>query len=291
MASAKDLRKRISSVKNTQQITRAMKMVSAAKLRRAQENILALRPYAQEVGSVISSLAKSTEGESVHPLLSPRDVSEHKSVLVILVTSDRGLCGAFNASVIKAAQRYIRTHAHKYKKFDMAFIGKKGYEFFKVRKPGKYYSNFFTGLKFSKANSFSEELIKLYLDGEYDEIKFIYNEFKSAISQKVNVETFLPIRAPESAAAGADSHFTIYEPPMVEILDKLLPKHFAVQAYRILLESLASEHGARMAAMENATKNAGEMIRKITLLYNKTRQAGITKELLEIVSGTEAQKA
>lgn len=290
MASAKDLRKRISTVKNTQQITKAMKMVSAAKLRRAQDNIFALRPYAHEVNGVIASLARAGGTDFTHPLLTPKEEEgEHTSVLVVIVTSDRGLCGAFNANVIKAAQRYVRTHAHKYKKFDLAFIGKKGYEYFKNRRPGKYYANFFQGLKFAKSQVLAQELIQAHLDGEYDEIKFIYNEFKSAISQKVNVETFLPIRAPEEAA-GTEMSLTIYEPGPVEILDKLLPRHFAVQAHRVLLESLASEHGARMAAMESATKNAGEMIKKITLLYNKTRQAGITKELLEIVSGTEAQK-
>ena len=183
----------------------------------------------------------------------------------------------------------IRTDAGKYRKFDFAFIGKKGYEFFKLRKPGKYYNGFFTGLNFSKSSGLSKEFIDLYLSGEYDEIKFIYNEFKSAISQKVNVETLLPIRTLAGAPA-AEAAITIYEPTATEILEALLPKHFAVQVHRMLLESLAGEHGARMAAMENATKNAGEMIRKITLLYNKTRQAGITKELLEIISGTEAAK-
>lgn len=290
MASAKDLRKRISSVKNTQQITKAMKMVSAAKLRRAQENIFALRPYAHEVNSVISTVAAASGTDFNHALLSPKSDDDIDRVLVIVVSSDRGLCGAFNGNVIKAAQRYMRTHGHKYKKMDFAYIGKKGYEFFKARKSGKYYSGLFTGLRFSRAQELSNELIELYLSGEYDEIKFIYNEFKSAISQKVNVETLLPIR-PQSTSGTAEAMLTIYEPNPVAILDKLLPKHFAVQVYRILLESLASEHGARMAAMENATKNAGEMIRKITLLYNKTRQAGITKELLEIISGTEAAKA
>ncbi len=288
MASAKDLRKRIQSVKNTQQITKAMKMVSAAKLRRAQENIVALRPYAHEVSAVTTGLAQAGS-EVTHPLLTPREVSELPSLLVVVVTSDRGLCGAFNGSVIKTAQRLLRTDAAKYKKFDLAFIGKKGYEFFKVRKPGKYYNGFFTGLNFAKSSGLSQEFIDLYLTGEYDEIKVIYNEFKSAISQKVNVETLLPIRAQESATT-TEAGITIYEPSAPEILEALLPKHFAVQVHRMLLESLAGEHGARMAAMENATKNAGEMIRKITLLYNKTRQAGITKELLEIISGTEAAK-
>jgi F-type H+-transporting ATPase subunit gamma len=288
MASAKDLRKRIGSVKNTQQITKAMKMVSAAKLRRAQDNIVALRPYAHEIASVIGALAKAGGSDFSHPLLEPR--VEQKKLLVIVVTSDRGLCGAFNSNVIKNAQRFLRASEGKYEKIDFAFIGKKGYEFFRSRKAGKYYQGFFVVLRFGRAKELAAELIKLYLDGEYDGIKFIYNEFKSAISQKVNVEDFLPVQAPEGSA-GAESAVTIYEPGAGEILDTLLPKHFAVQVYRVLLESLASEHGARMAAMENATKNAGEMIRKLTLVYNKTRQAGITKELLEIIGGTEAGKA
>ena len=291
MPSAKDLRKRITSVKNTQQITKAMKMVSAAKLRRAQENILALRPYAHEVNAVISGLARTSGGELTHPLLTPRNEEEAQNVLVIVVTSDRGLCGAFNGNVMKTAQRYLRTNDRKYKKLDFAFIGKKGYEFFKSRKTGKYYADFFVGLNFAKADKLGQELIELYLSGEYDEIRFIYNEFKSAISQKVNVETLLPIRPQTETPATPEVALTIFEPNANDILEKLLPKHFTVQVYRMLLESLAGEHGARMAAMENATKNAGEMIRKITLLYNKTRQAGITKELLEIISGTEAAKA
>lgn len=297
MANAKDLRKRITSVKNTQQITKAMKMVSAAKLRRAQENILALRPFAQELGKVLCTTAQNSEDLN-HPLLLSKSEDERNSILVVVVTSDRGLCGAFNANIIKTAQRYLRTHAHKYKKFDFAFIGKKGFEFFRNKKTGKYYTGFLNDVNYVKAKKLSEELIDLYISGQYDEIKFIYNEFKSAISQKVNVESFLPVQPSSSRSEemseeekiSSASMLTIYEPDLRTVLNHLLPKHFATQVYRIVLESLASEHGARMAAMENATKNAGEMIRKITLLYNKTRQAGITKELLEIVAGTEAQK-
>jgi F-type H+-transporting ATPase subunit gamma len=294
MANAKDLRKRISSVKNTQQITRAMKMVSAAKLRRAQEAVVSLRPYAAEISSIVNRLSTTEGEEQKHELLMPKTVEEVQKILVLVVTSDRGLCGAFNANVIKTAQRYARTHAHKYKKFDFAFIGKKGFEFFKNKRNGKYYSTLLNKVTFTKADELAKELIQLYLDGEYDEIKFVYNEFKSAIAQKTNVETFLPIKATDLETNTSEevktAPFTIFEPNRAEILNKVLPKHFSVQAYRVLLESLASEHGARMSAMENATKNAGEMIRKLTLIYNKTRQAGITKELLEITSGTEAQK-
>lgn len=298
MASSKDLRKRISSVKNTQAITRAMKMVSAAKLRRAQENIVRLRPYAFELGKVLMTLAKSNGAELSHPLLNPREVElgVQKAVLVVVISSDRGLCGAFNGNIIKSTARFLRESSKNYKKIDLAFIGKKGFEYFRNRKPGKYHQGFYDGLNFGKAKDLATELIQVYLNGEYDEIKIIYNEFKSALSQKVNVEAFLPVPSNPSIKGDGDvgtvstSKPTIFEPNANTILEQLLPRHFATQIYRALLESLASEHGARMAAMENATRNAGEMIRKLTLVYNKTRQAGITKELLEITAGSEAQK-
>ena len=290
MASAKDLRKRISSVKNTQQITKAMKMVSAAKLRRAQENIVSLRPYSREMSKVVGSLAQAVKasGEESHPLLEAK--SEIKSCLVFVVTSDRGLCGALNANVIKTAARFIKNEAPKYEKCDLAFIGKKGYEYFKNRKPGKYYQDFYAGFRMPKATQLAEELIALYLSGQYDHIRFIYSEFKSAISQSVMDESFLPVGTLGESST-TESEMTLYEPTVRDILDGILPKHFATQICRIVYDALASEHAARMSAMENASKNAGEMIKKITLLYNKTRQAAITKELLEITSGAEAQKA
>lgn len=294
MASAKDLRKRIGSVKNTQQITRAMKMVSAAKLRRAQEAIVSLRPYANEVSNVVNTLAKNASdsvgsGDRLNSPLLVIDETPATKVLVVIVSSDRGLCGAFNANVIKAAQRFLRSQSHKYQVVDFAFIGRKAYEFFKNKKTGRHYPGLLQAMTFAKAQQFSDELIERYLQGEYDEIKFIYNEFRSAISQKVTVEAFLPLRPLADAAPSAESKLTLYEPSPQEILERILPKHFATQVLRILFDSIASEHGARMSSMENATKNAGEMIRKLTLQYNKTRQAGITKELLEIVSGSEAQ--
>ena len=291
MASSKDLRKRISTVKNTQQITKAMKMVSAAKLRRAQDAIVSLRPYAREIQAIVSSIARSTE--AAHPLMDEARAESGDKVLVVVVTSDRGLCGAFNASVIKGAMRYMRTHGHNYKKFELGFVGRKGYEFFKTRTPnaGRYYQNFFSGLRFAKSQAMAEELIAQYTAGDFDQVFFVYNEFQSAISQKVAVERFLPVRIEGAGTETAgDQNPVAYEPSREEILDMLLPKHFATQIHRILLESLASEHGARMSAMENATKNAGEMMFALSLEYNKTRQGGITKELLEIVSGSEAQK-
>jgi F-type H+-transporting ATPase subunit gamma len=294
MASAKDLRKRISSVKNTQQITKAMKMVAASKLRRAQEAITSIRPYAGRMRSVVAGLMAGND-DAIHPLLDAARVERAEKVLLIVVTSDRGLCGGFNANVIRATQRYIRTNAHKYKKLDVGFIGKKGYDFLrgKVASQGRYYQNFFAGLKYSKSQVLAEELIAQYLAGEYDTIKFVYNEFKSAISQKVVIETYLPVRldSDEQRSSAEAELPVIYEPSSREILDKLLPRYFATQVHRILLESLASEHGARMSAMENATKNAGEMLHKLTLEYNKSRQAAITKELLEITAGAEAAQS
>ncbi len=290
MASAKDLRKRIGTVKNTQQITKAMKMVSAAKLRRAQENIMSLRPYAKELQKMILGLTQSL-GDVDHPLLNEKE--DVKSCLILLVSSDRGLCGGFNANIIKAAQRYQRTNGHKYKRMDFAYVGKKANDILKDKKPGKYWPNFFVKLDFKKSQGLAEELIELYKSGEYDEIKIVYNEFKSVISQKINVEQFLPVKeglSDESGQSASDSTSTIYEPNAKDILNQLLPKHFSIQIHRVLLESLASEYAARMTAMENATKNAGEMIKKLSLIYNKTRQAGITKELLEIVSGAESLK-
>jgi len=295
MASAKDIRKRITSVKNTQQITRAMKMVSAAKLRRAQESIFALRPYAHGINDIVLSLLKGLDPDYSHPLLLTREKTDKPNLLLVVVTSDRGLCGALNGSTIKTAQRLLNANSEKYAKTDVAFIGKKGYEFFKTKKTGiQYFQNVFQNLKIAKAKAIANELIQLFCSEQYDEISFIYNEFKSALSQKVCIEKFLPVSPldlPTTPENIQSLPITIYEPSASEILDQLLPQHFAVQVYRILRESLASEHAARMTAMENATRNAGEMIKKLTLVYNKTRQAGITKELLEITSGSEAQKA
>lgn len=282
-------------------------MVSAAKLRRAQDAIVNLRPYAKQITSVVQNIASREVSLEGFPLLTSAR-AQAESILVIVVTSDRGLCGGFNSNVIKATQRFLKANAGKYKRCDVGFIGKKGYEFFRQRPQpkGKYYQNFFLGINFSKSKVLAEELIETFLSGQYDEIKFIYNEFHSAIAQKVVVENLLPVKFekeeateaastnPKASDAGLETsepQDTIYEPTREEILTHLLPKYFTLQVHKVVLESLASEHGARMAAMENATKNAGEMMYQLNLEYNKTRQANITKELLEIISGSEAQKA
>ncbi len=293
MPNLKDIRSRIGSVKNTQQITRAMKMVSAAKLRRAQSNILNLRPYAQKLLGVISDIASTHRVD--HPLL----VGHNKinNVLIVVVTSDRGLCGGFNNNINRFALDYHQEHQGKYTKLDYIVIGKKAADFFRVRKieTKDVILNLAKEISFSMAAKVSERLLEAFTSGAYDSIVVIYNEFKSVISQKVVCEVMLPVDISKSTfeseqkTAGFAKDF-VFEPDPKEIIDELLHRHFAVQIYRCLSESVAGEHGARMAAMESATKNAGDMIKGLTLTYNKLRQASITKELIEITSGAETLK-
>ncbi len=296
MASLKDIRSKIESTKNTQQITRAMKMVSAAKLRRAQQNIVNLRPYANGLLSVIADIAETNRLE--HPLLSV--TLEPKKVLVVVLTSDRGLCGGFNTNACKAAERYYRANKPVLEKFDFIFVGRRAIDYFKRRKITaiENITSLEKVISYTLAANLANKLLELYRHGEYDEIKIIYNEFKSAISQVVVNEKLLPVDVSQARKAslemGAGAHFSkdmIFEPAPELIIDQLLNKHFATQVYRTMSESVASEHGARMTAMENATKNAGEMINLYTLMYNKLRQASITTELIEITSGAEALKS
>ncbi|MEK6580202.1 MAG: ATP synthase F1 subunit gamma [Bdellovibrionota bacterium] len=297
MASTKDLRKRISTTKNTQQTTKAMKMVSAAKLRRAQEAVLAQRPYARRIGSLIQKVAAQSDSPVQSPLLR-RDLTDgfKPKALLVLVTSDRGLCGPFNAAVIKAAQKWMMSHSAAYESVELGFIGRKAYDIFKNRnvKIGPYYKEAGGKVVFIKSRKVTDDLIEKYLSGQYDEIKFIYNEFKNAASQEIVTENYLPLEAADALTGRTEIDKMVKDyvvkPSVTQMLETLLAKHFSIQTYRIMLESQASEHGARMSAMENATKNAGEMIRKLTLQYNKQRQAGITKELLEIIAGSESQK-
>ncbi|MDR3607516.1 MAG: ATP synthase F1 subunit gamma [Oligoflexia bacterium] len=303
MASIKDLKKRIGSVKNTQQTTRAMKMVSAAKLRRAQDAIQSQRPYAQQIGELISLCLSLTDGKIESPLFRAQRSSESEvegekpRVLLVLVTSDRGLCGGFNANVIKNAQRWVAAHKSEYSRIDLAFVGRKGHDYFKTRVKdlGPYFSEAGGKATFAKAQQLSNSLEVLFLEDRYQEIKFVYNEFKNAVTQVVQVEDFLPLTGKDKSSgleAGAAVELPNYivKPDLETVLTSLIQKNFSVQAFRVLLDSQASEHGARMSSMENATKNAGEMIKKLTLQYNKQRQAGITKELLEIIAGSESQK-
>lgn len=296
MASIKDLKKRIGTVKNTQQTTKAMKMVSAAKLRRAQEAIVGQRPYAFKIRNLIRFLSEHPETAAVtSPLRRGAGVEKDsdKKVMVVLVTSDRGLCGGFNANILKAAQKWLAANEKKYAKVSLAFVGRRGHDFFKTKRDvGAYWPEIGAKVTFAKAKKLSDEIIAKFLAGEVDEVFFVYNEFKNAVTQEVVTEKFLPLEAPEGLSNSQKTELenTMVKPGAGVVYDSLLKKHFSTQTFRILLESQAGEHGARMSAMENATKNASEMIRKLTLQYNKQRQAGITKELLEIISGSESQK-
>jgi len=287
MATLREIHDRISSVKSTQQITKAMKMVAAAKLRRAQENILAFRSYSYEIRSLISHLvARSADVEGI-PLLKHRPVQK---VLTVVITSDRGLCGAFNSNIIRHAAQ--RVADYPYREVALYLAGRKGVEFFGKRDYTiqEQKVNFFNHLHFEDALEISRSLVSLYSSGEYDRIEFVYNEFKSAVQQDVVVEQFLPFTADEEMMKNPSKVDFLYEPAKEEILNKLIPMHLNVQVWRILLESNAAEQGARMTAMENATENASEMIHKLTIFYNRTRQAKITTEISEIVGGAEALK-
>ena len=287
-ASLRDIRKRIASVRSTQQITKAMKMVAAARFRRAQESILATRPYATKMLEVLSRLAARTSAKA-HPLLARR---ESRRVEVVVFTSDRGLCGAFNVNLIQKAERFMEEQKGKIEQIALSFVGRKGRDYFRRRKVliRREYVNFFGKVDYLFASRIGQELVQAYSEEGTDGIYLLYSEFRSAIQQRVILEKILPVTPSSPSEIGPAAVEYLYEPSESEILDKLLPMYVEVQVYRALLESLASEYGARMTAMENATNNAAEMIEKLTLVYNKARQASITKELIEIVSGAEALK-
>jgi len=286
MATLKSIKKRIVSVKNTRQITKAMKMVSAAKLRRAQENVVAARPYARKLGEVLERLAKSQDVDG-SPLMEKRLTGK---ALLIVVTSDRGLCGGFNANICKAAERFVKERGADFTELSMMTIGRKGNEFLRSRHTiRKNYANILGTLSYQTASLIGRELIEGYLAEEYDEVFLLYNAFKSVMTQDITLEQLLPV-VPAVSAEEEYAPEYIYEPSRAALLKELLPKHIEVQMFKSMLESVASEHGARMTAMDSASKNATEMIGKLTLLYNRARQAAITTELMEIISGSESIK-
>jgi F-type H+-transporting ATPase subunit gamma len=295
MASIKDLKKRIQSTKNTQQTTKAMKMVSAAYLRRAQDAIASQRPYAKAIGQLMGTLRSLPQSQIQSPYFERETTraSGKKKLLLLVVTSDRGLCGGFNANIIKGAQRFVKEQDGKYESITLSFLGKKGFDFFKTKKYtlGPNHSELAGKVTFAKAKKVADFLVNSYVSGEFDEVKVIYNLFRNAITQETTIEGFLPIVGAVPSEVNGPVANTIVKPDVATVLTTLLNKNFGIQAFRIMLESQAGEHGARMSAMENATKNAGEMIFQLTLDYNKQRQAGITKELLEIIAGSESQKA
>jgi F-type H+-transporting ATPase subunit gamma len=297
MPSLKDLKNRITSVKSTQKITSAMKMVAAAKLRRAQEQAEAARPFAERMERVVGSLTASMAGQEGAPAMLAGTGRDHTHLLVV-VTSDRGLCGAFNSSIVRAARRTIRDLQGQGKEVKLLCVGRKGRD--QLRRD---YGKLIVGaiedvskprLGFDAADAIARRLTAMFEAGEFDVGSVLYNKFKSVISQIVTLQQLIPFAAPEGSAQGpvgqaaAGGTFYEAEPDESEILEALLPRNLAVQVYRALLESAAGEQGARMSAMDNATRNAGDMINKLTITYNRTRQAYITKELIEIISGAEA---
>jgi F-type H+-transporting ATPase subunit gamma len=300
--SLRDIRNRIGSVKSTRQITKAMKMVAAAKLRRAQESVLKTRPYAQLLEQAVARVAARTsdEGKSaaralmagelgVHPLLAPR---AEKVAEVVVITSDRGLAGGFNSNIARRAQRFLTESSDRFQKLQLATIGRKGRDYFRARRVEirKDFTGVHSDLRYEKAETIAAEYSRAFLAGEVDAVFLAYNEFKSAISQKPVVVQLFPIA---TLAAGETSGTAVdfkFEPSAEALAEQLLPRYVAMQVWRALLESAASEHGARMSAMESATKNAEEMIAALTLQYNRARQAYVTKELMEIVGGAEALK-
>jgi F-type H+-transporting ATPase subunit gamma len=295
MASLKDLRNRIASVKSTRKITSAMKMVAAARLRRAQEQAEAARPYAQRMDRMLAALAANVQGRSGAPRLLAGSGGDAVH-LVVVVTSDRGLCGAFNSSVVRGARQLIRSLLADGKTVKILTVGRKGRDQLR-REYGRSIIESFEGigrrhLAFGEAEGVAEKIAHLFAAGEFDVCTVFYNQFKSAITQIVTRQQLIPFAPSASATPTTEDKAARgvyeFEPEEEEILAELLPRNLAIQIYRALLESSAGEHGARMTAMDNATRNAGEMIGKLTLTYNRTRQAFITKELIEIISGAEA---
>ena len=294
MPSLQSLRRKIAAFKNTQKITKAMKMVAAAKLKRSQDRILSARPYAHKMRGVLGNLSRRVN-RSAHPLLQKR---EGRKVEVLVVTSDRGLCGGFNGNIVRKSAEFVRQCEARGLQVALSIVGRKGRDYFR-RRPWpirQEWTGVFDKLSFEHAIDIGGDLTDQFVKGTFDELYVVYNEFKSAIQQRVIVEKLFPVDAAvEFGAIPAAAEETtggsyLYEPDEAELLNVLVPKHFQVQAFRILLESAAAEHGARMAAMDGATRNAGQLIKKVTLYYNKTRQAAITKELMDIVGGAEALK-
>ncbi|MCU0449950.1 MAG: ATP synthase F1 subunit gamma [Bernardetiaceae bacterium] len=292
MPSLKEVRNRINSVRSTQQITKAMKMVAAAKLRKAQDNILQMRPYSERLQGILSNLIANTEEQAVNPFAEERPI---QNVLVVVVTSDRGLCGGFNANIVKAVNSLVENkYSEQQRKGQVTYlcVGRKGRDAFKRRnaKINEEFTEIFHGLSFAKVRQAAEFVMQGFVDKHFDVVEVVYNEFKNVATQIVRTSQFLPLAAAPTQAKQQVANNTdyLYEPNRAEIMADLLPKSLKIQFYKAVLESNASEQGARMTAMDKATENAGELLKELRLTYNRTRQAAITKEILEIVGGAEA---
>lgn len=286
MATLKVIRKRISSIRNTQQITKAMKMVSAAKLRRAQEAAVEARPYADKMADLLKNLS-SRVSRAAHPLLTTR---EEKRIQLVLVTSDRGLCGGYNANLIRAAEAFIRSHGAG-KEITLSFVGRKGADYYRRRRGegGDRYTNFLSMAPEDLAEEIAAKLTSLFVDGQSDAVYLLYSHFRSALSQVPTLEKILPVALNDTEETDQLTEY-LYEPGVEELLSSLLPKITEIKIQRALLEATASEHGARMTAMDSATTNASKMMGSLTLQMNRARQASITRELMEIVGTAEALK-
>lgn len=290
MGSLKEIRQRITSVKSTRQITSAMKMVSAAKLKKAQDAIIQIRPYAARLHQVIGQVSTAAEENEISPLTQNR---EPQKVLLVVISANRGLCGGFNSNIVKAAIELASTQYAGQKErgnLHMTMIGKKGGEVLKAKGFGSWPQNndLLEKPSFARSEKFADHLMDQFISGEYDRIDLIYNEFKNAASQTVRVEPFLPVQPSAAEAESRTEPFFIFEPDLEYLVARLIPESLRIQFHKALLDSQASEHGARMTAMHQATDNATDMIRDLTLEYNKARQAAITSEIIEIVSGAEA---
>jgi F-type H+-transporting ATPase subunit gamma len=285
MANLKEVRVRIQSVNSTQQITKAMKMVAAAKLRKAQDAITQMRPYSQKLSALLQNLSSAAGTDFESPFM---EVREPNRILLVAVTSDRGLCGAFNTNIIKAVT-HLYHEVYAGKEVSVLTIGKKGNDFLgkKLPRVNGDFHQIFSNLKFESVQAAAQFIMKAFQEKSYDKVVVVYNEFKNVATQIVREEQFLPFTSNTSGAASASVDY-IYEPDQESILMELIPKALGMQLYKAVLDSNASEHGARMTTMDKATENAGELLKELKLMYNRTRQAAITTEILEIVGGAEA---
>lgn len=290
MASLKEVKERIKSVSSTQQITKAMKMVAAAKLRRAQDRIVQLRPYSEKLAALLANVSSGSSEEGMTTFSQEREV---KRVLIVPVSSDRGLCGAFNSNIVKASRNLINSDELNGVEIEILPIGKKSYDNFRKRgypMVDKFWS-VFGDLTFDNVREAAEYAMDAFVEGKYDKVYLVYNEFKNVATQIVRKEQFLPILEIEKDETVTTNVDYIYEPSKDFIIEELIPKSLKIQFYKSVLESNASEHGARMTAMGKATDNAADLLKELKLTYNRTRQAAITKEILEIVGGAEALAA
>jgi len=294
MANLKEVKSRISSVISTQQITKAMKMVAAAKLRKSQERITQMRPFAQKLSAILTNLSAAQSGGDTDNWYS--QVREEKNILIVVVSSDRGLCGSFNSNVFKGVTKLIQDkYEAQYNAGTITVLplGRKANDFFSKKKVSSInaYVDLFQDLTFERVTEIANYIMKSFKDGKYDKVEVVYNEFRNVATQILQVEQMLPVRAPQAENTKAAEIDFIYQPDQEEIVSGLIPKSLTIQLFKAVLDSNASENGARMTAIDKATDNAGELLKSLRLSYNRTRQAAITTEILEIVAGAEALKS